>query len=61
MDSANALINKGKPTASVDDLKRLQEVRRLLMSVLKPEEIKAIHAFFSEIHVKERIGNIGDS
>lgn len=61
MDSANVIISNDKPTASVEDVNRLLDVGRLLMSVLKPEEIKAIQAFFSEASTKDQIGNAGES
>jgi|GEM_PF-5011175 len=45
MDSANMIISNNRPTASAEDVNRLLDAGRLLMSVLKPEEIKAIQAF----------------
>ena len=61
MDSANAIISNNRPTASIEDVNRLLDISRLLKSVLKPVELKAIHEFFSEDKAKNQIGNTDDS
>ena len=57
MDSADTIIGNNKPAASIEDVHRLLDIEGLLISVLKPEEIKAIHAFFSEACKEDQIGN----
>jgi hypothetical protein len=61
MDSADAIISNNTPTASVEDVNRLLDLGRLLMSVLEPEEVKAIQGFFSDARTTDQIGNTSDS
>jgi hypothetical protein len=61
MDSVNATKSVEEQQVTIDDVNRLLEVGRLLLSVLKPEEIKAIQTSLSETSMKDQIGNTGDS
>jgi hypothetical protein len=61
MDSVNANTCVKEQHITIDDVNRLLELGRLLMSVLKPEEIKAIQSLLSETSMKDQIGNTGDS
>jgi hypothetical protein len=59
MDSVKASTNEKERHITIEDVNRLLEVGRLLMSVLKPEEIKVIQAFLTETSVKYKTGNTG--
>jgi hypothetical protein len=61
MDSAKAIISSNIQVATLDDVNRLLDLGRLLLSVLTPEEIKTIQTFLTEPSTKGQIGNTGDS
>ena len=61
MDSSVADQKAQNKTVTVEDVKRLLEVGRLLFSVLTPEEIETLQAEFAACSPSEEIGNTGDS
>jgi hypothetical protein len=61
MDSVKAITSVKEQPITIYDVNRLLELGRLLMSVLKPEEIKAIQVLLSETPTNDQIGNAGDS
>jgi hypothetical protein len=61
MDSAKAIINLNNQDAALEEVNRLLDLGRLLLSVLTPEEIKTIQTFLTESSTKGKIGNTGDS
>ena len=48
-------------TITVEDVNRLLEVRRLLFSVLTPDEIESLQEEFAKSSTRDEIGNTGDS
>jgi hypothetical protein len=61
MESANAIINSSIQGATLDDVNRLLDLGRLLLSVLTPGEIKTIQALMPDSNRIDQIGNTGDS
>jgi hypothetical protein len=61
MDSAKQIISSNNQNATLEDVNRLLEIGRLLLSVLTPEEIKTIQTFLTEPSTKGQLGNAGDS
>ena len=61
MDSDKKVKSAKEKTITVEDVNRLLEVGRLLLSVLTPEEIEALQKYLSENSTSSNIGNAGDS
>ena len=61
MDSDKKVKSAKEKTITVEDVNRLLEVGRLLLSVLTPEEIEALQEYLNKNSTPEPIGNTGDS
>jgi hypothetical protein len=61
MDSDKTVKSSKEKSVTVDDVNRLLDVGRLLLSVLTPEEIEALQRYMNKNSTGENIGNAGDS
>lgn len=61
MDPAKAIISSNDKEVTLEDVNRLLDLGRLLLSVLSPEEINTIQSLIHEASVIDQIGNTGDS
>ncbi len=61
MDPAEAIINPKNQDITLEEVNRLLDLGRLLLSVLSPEEINTIQSLILESSVIDQIGNTGDS
>lgn len=61
MDSDKTVKSAKEKTITVEDIKRLLDVGRLLLSVLTPEEIEALQKYLNKNSTSDKLGNTGDS
>ena len=61
MDSAKEIISLNDIEVTLEEVNRLLDLGRLLLSVLTSEEINTIQTLFLEPNNMEPIGNTGDS
>ena len=61
MDSDKTVKSAKEKTITLEDVNRLLDVGRLLLSVLTPEEIEALQEYLNKNSTNGKKGNTGDS
>ena len=61
MDSVKAVKSSKEQPVTVEDVNRLLDLGRLLLTVLTTEEKEALQKYLSDTSTSGRLGNAGDS